>query len=116
MGGKVRGKIRFKVDGQPYAIAGASDDIDQTGGEPLVSTDGEVFEVEEPRASTITVQVIEDEDTDIDALLAKRSGQVELDYGNGKAVVMTGYHSRAGSKTSTEGTREIVFYGRGRRA
>jgi hypothetical protein len=116
MGGKVRGVITFKVDGEPYAVSAATDDIDQVAGEPLVGLSGTVHEKVELRASMITVSVIEDEDTDIDILLAKRDGQIDLDYGNGKAVVMTGYHSRGGTKNAEEGIREVVFYGIGRRA
>lgn len=114
--GKVVGLRKLTVNGQPVPIETFTDDIDQEAGEPLVGTDGRVYEVSAPRASQIVATVIEDEDFDMDWLLRQREGQVVGDYGTGRAVVMTGYHSRAGSKDSAAGTREVTFYGQGRRA
>jgi len=115
MGGKAVGLRTLTVDGDPIPMADASDTIDGVAGAPLIGTAGDVYRKDEPRASTITAQVIEDGSFSMQALIDIDNARVVLDYGNGEAVELTGAHARGGDKSSGEGTREVTFYGKGRR-
>jgi hypothetical protein len=52
----------------------------------------------------------------MDALAAVVDGQVDLDYGNTKAVILTHAFAAPGQKAARDGTREFNFYGQGKRA
>ena len=115
--GKLRGLYILKVNDVLYSCEYDGDEIDNESVEVVVADDGSQHNAVTPKASTLSVNILETDDltlAQLEAVYKLRDGQVDFDFGNGHGLIIRHAFAAPGQK-SREGKRPVTFTGSGSR-